>query len=138
MQDTNLINLKNVKLYEVIFGGKIIAMGFFILSENIAHYHLSANTPLSYKLNSNYALLHYIFQTAKDLDICYLILGGGTTSSKNDPLLKFKKKFSEKTEQFYIGGKIYNEKIYYKYNKIWLKQSNEDAKYFLKYRLKMK
>lgn len=133
----NLINLENVKLYEIVFENEIIAMGFFILSNTIGHYHLSANTPISYKLNSNYALLHNMFNIAKDLGISYFMLGGGTTSNEDDPLLKFKKKFSKETKPFYISGKIYNKEIYDKYNKIWKEQSCEDVKYFLKYRLEI-
>jgi hypothetical protein len=134
----NLINLENVKLYEIIFENEIIAMGFFMLSGNIGHYHLSANTPLSYKLNSNYALLHNIFEISKELGIQYFMLGGGTTSNEDDPLLKFKKKFSKDTKPFYISGKIYNKELYNKYNNLWKEQSKEDIKYFLKYRLEIK
>jgi len=134
----NLINLEDVKLYEIIFEDEIIAMGFFMLSGNIGHYHLSANTPLSYKLNSNYALLHNIFKISQELGIQYFMLGGGTTSNVDDPLLKFKKKFSKETKPFYISGKIYNEELYNKYNVLWKEQSSENVKYFLKYRLEIK
>lgn len=134
----NLLQNKNIKLYEVIYDNEIIAMGFFMFSNDICHYHLSANTDISYKLNTNYALLHYMFETAKSNGQKYFILGGGTTSKKDDPLFKFKQKFSKDLKPFYISGKIYNREIYLKYNKIWQEQSKEDIKYFLKYRLEIK
>jgi len=135
----NILKNKSVKLYEILYEEEIIAMGFFMFGKSsIGHYHLSANTPTSYKINANYALLHNVFQIAQDLGLEYFMLGGGTTSEADDSLLKFKKKFSKDLKPFYISGKIYNQEIYDKYNKIWQEQSKEDIKYFLKYRLEIK
>lgn len=130
-----LLLIENVKLYELTSDNKTIAMGFFIFSENLVHYHLSANTPLSYKLNGNYALLHNIFLQAQKEGKKYCILGGGTTNSQDDSLFKFKKKFSSLTKPFYISGKIYDKKVYNEYVKLWEQQSKKEIKYFLKYRL---
>lgn len=132
-----LIDSQKVKLYEIIFEDDIIAMAFFLFGQEMGHYHLSTNTPLSYKLNSNYALLHNTFNIFKGLGLKYVILGGGTTSNGNDSLFKFKKKFSDELKSFYIGGKIYNEKIYDEYIKLWESQTDKDIKYFLKYRLEL-
>ena len=131
-----LLQLENVFLYEAVFENEVIAMSFFIFS-TFAYYHLSANTPISYKLNANYLLLHYAFLEAKKRGIKYFILGGGTSSFKDDTLLKFKMKFSKLLKPFYIGGIIFNKDKYTEYNKLWMKQSNKDIKYFLKYRLEV-
>ena len=133
----NLLNLENVKLYEVKYNDEIIAMAFFIFSE-FGYYHLSANSELSYKLNANYALLHKGFEEAKNLGIEYFILGGGLSGDENDSLYKFKKKFSKTTKPFYIAGNIYDKEKYDYLNNLWLKQSKQDIKYFLKYRLEIK
>lgn len=133
----NLLSQKAIKLYEIIIEDEVVAMGFFMLDDELGHYHLSANTAMSYKNNSNYALLHHLFLIAQEEGIKYFILGGGSTSSKDDTLFKFKKKFSKELKPFYISGKIYNGCIYEKYNKIWREQSSEDIKYFLKYRLEI-
>lgn len=130
-----LLALENVKLYEIISDNEIIAIGFFMFGQDFAHYHLSANTDLSYKLNANYALLNNLFLIAQKLGKKYFILGGGTTSNSDDPLLRFKKKFSKDLRAFHIAGNIFNQEIYDKYNALWLKQSSSDVKYFLKYRL---
>jgi len=129
-----LSNLENVKLYEVIYEKEVISMAFFIFSE-FGYYHLSANTPISYKLNANYLLLHKAFLEAKKRNIKYFILGGGTTSNENDTLLKFKKKFSKLLKPFYIGGIIFNKEKYEEYNFLWEQQFNKNVRYFLKYRL---
>ena len=110
-------------------------MGFFMFGDNIAHYHLSANSNLSYKLNSNYALLDTLFNIAKNMGLKYFLLGGGSTSNSEDSLLKYKKKFSPAIKQFYISGKVFNNDIFKKYNSIWEEQSDSRINYFLKYRL---
>lgn len=133
-----LIESQKVKLYEIVFEDEVIAMGFFLFGQEIGHYHLSANTPLSYKLNSNYALLHNIFNISKGLGIKYFVLGGGATSNVDDSLFKFKKKFSDELKPFYISGKVYNQEIYAQYTKLWESQTDEKIKYFLKYRLEIK
>ena len=131
----DLMKHPNIKLYEIEYEKSIVAMGFFMFGKDIAHYHLSANTTMSYKINANYALLHYAFIEAKKRGLRYMLLGGGTTSHANDPLLRFKKKFSKELKPFYISGKIYNEDVYNTYNQMWEKQAKKDLRYFLKYRL---
>ena len=132
-----LLKLNDVVLYEAVFENNIIAMSFFIFS-HFGYYHLSANTPNSYKLNANYLLLHYAFIEAQRRNIKYFILGGGTTSDPNDSLFEFKKKFSKLLKPFYIGGIIFDKNKYQEYNNLWLQQSKKDIKFFLKYRLEIK
>ncbi len=131
----NLYNLKETRLYEVRYEDSIIAMAFFMFGEELVHYHLSANSSQSYLLNANYALLHTLFDIAKESGKKYFLLGGGTTNQEGDSLLKFKSKFSKIKAPFYISGKIYQEDIYREYNKIWEEQSEKEIQYFLKYRL---
>jgi len=131
----NLLSLKQVKMFEVKYEGDIIAMAFFLFGNDIAHYHLSANSNESYRLNSNYALLHRLFEISKKNKKKYFILGGGSTANTDDSLLAFKKKFSSQTKAFHIAGKIYNQDIYDMYCEMWRNQSESDVKYFLKYRL---
>jgi len=133
----NLYGMKEVKLYEVLFEKEVVAMGFFMEGSDLMHYHLSANSQLSYTLNANYTLLYKLSEIAKAEGKSYFVLGGGSTALADDPLLKFKKKFSKETKPFYISGKIYNQEIYNKYVRLWEEQSKENMKYFLKYRLEL-
>ena len=129
----NLIKLDGVKLYTVSFEKEIISMGFFIFN-NFAYYHLSANSKLSYKLNANYVLLDFAFKEAKKRGIKYFILGGGYTSNEEDSLFLFKKKFASIIKPFFIGGIVFNKKIYNYLNEEWKKKNQKEANYFLKYR----
>ena len=132
---SSLFKIGQVKLYEIIYEKKIVAMGFFMFGNEVAHYHLSANSDLSYKLNSNYVLLNSLFEIAKEKGLSYFMIGGGMTSERDDSLLKYKMKFSQMTKPFYISGKVFDEETYNRYLGIWEEQSSSDVKYFLKYRL---
>lgn len=133
-----MINLENVELYEVLKDEEVISSAFFIFGEEIGHYHLSANDYELRKYNANYFILDSIFDVAKSRNKNYFLLGGGTTSSKEDTLFKFKNKFSSFEKPFYISGKIFDVDIYKQYVKIWEKQFSGQINYFLKYRLEIK
>jgi len=133
-QYNQLLDLEQARLFEITAGDDIIAMGFFLFGEDLCHYHLSANSPLSYQYNSNYVLLHNLFMHAQELGKKFFVLGGGTTNIDTDPLFMFKKKFSNELRPFYIAGQVFNQAMYDQYNQIWLDQSAKDIKYFLKYR----
>ena len=72
--------------------------------------------------NSNLHKKHKLFDAgkfnlkliikSKKLKIKYLHFGGGRTNDENDSLLKFKKSFSNKETEFFIGEKIYNKILY--------------------------
>lgn len=130
-----LITLNNIELYEVLYNEIVISSSFFMFSEDYGHYHLSANNYEYRKHNANYYILDSIFDIAYQRGIKQFLLGGGRTNLDGDLLLKFKEKFSSLKKNFYIAGKIYNKKIYEEYVNIWQEQSEENIKYFLKYRL---
>ena len=132
----NLFKLQAIELHSVVYNDEIINMIIILKSNDILYYHLGATNPDYYSLNPNPFIFDCIIQNNyKRAE--YLYFGGGTTGEKDDPLLKFKQKFSALTKPFYISGKIYNEELYNKYNTLWKKQSSEDIRYFLKYRLEI-
>lgn len=133
----NLLEIDGVELYEVKMGESILGSALFIFSEEYVYYHLSANDADAKSFNANYHMLESAFALAKERGKRFFILGGGVGSDNNDSLLAFKRKFSKLTRPFYICGKVYNEEAYVKYVSIWEKQTSENKKYFLKYRLEL-
>lgn len=133
-----LLKNSSIDLYVVKKDEQVISSAFFMQSDAFCHYHLSANDYNMRQYNANYLILDKMFELAKSNGKKYLHLGGGTTSLKDDSLLKFKQKFSKLTKPFYISGKIYNKDIYDKYIQLWEEQSIDKVKYFLKYRLEIK
>ena len=100
---------------------------------HIIYYHLGATDTNFYHLNSNAFMFDCIIKLFSNQDKV-LYLGGGTNGESDNSLFMFKHKFSKSTLPFYIAGKIYDEKIYKRYCKIWQEQSQKDVKIFLKYR----
>ena len=134
----NITKKSLASLFSTSVKGRTVSAGFFMFSNIFAHYHLSANDYEMRNYNANYYLLDQLFEEAKILGKSFFLLGGGTTSCEIDSLLKFKKKFSNLTKKFYIGGSIYNLEVYDQYNKIWDSQAQAISPYFLKYRLEIK
>ncbi len=133
----NLIKLKNIDLYIVKYNDTIIAASFFMFGKKIGHYHLSATDYNYRKHNANYFILDSIFNIAHQNKVDSFHLGGGRTPNHDDTLLKFKRKFSPITKNFYLGGIIFNNDRYQNYLKIWQQQTTKKVNYFLKYRLEI-
>lgn len=129
----NLFNIEYVTLHGVYCNEIIINMAIIFTTTKNLYYHLGATDSNYYNSNPNALLFDSIIQTALE-NYDYLYLGGGATSVFNDPLLKFKQKFSNEIKPFYISGNIYNSEMYNAYINIWKEQNNEDLKFFLKYR----
>ena len=106
---------------------KVVSIGLFFIYNGHALYHFSASIN---NKNNNGAFELMIFQCFK---FCQLkkfksiYLGGGLTSSSDDNLFRFKKKLSDKLENFYIIKKIYNKNLYNEIKKQTKK--NNDKKF---------
>ena len=102
------------------------------------HYHLSGRNEKADNSVNNY-LLDRAIDFSKSKNGKCLHLGGGRSTKNDDTLLKFKKNFSKKTLDFYIGKKIHNQKIYDIIVDQWSKRTISDlqkySKILLKYRV---
>ena len=92
--------------------GKFIAGSMFMISDDYAHYHLSARDREYSRYAANNLILWYGIQKAKELGCKWLHFGGGTTGDDGDSLLKFKKEFSKTLCEFWIGKRVHNQEIY--------------------------
>lgn len=130
--------LKNnmFKLYGVYYKNEIQSIALVIEHKLASYYFLAANVENLYP-GSNELLIHKICLETAAKDIPSLILGGGNTVSEEDPLLKFKKKFSSHTTPFYMGKIIHNEEIFKQLCSEAIKRNSEieSKNFFLKYRL---
>ncbi len=92
-----------------------VSMALFLEGDTLVSYHLGAK---NYKVKfpgaqySNYFLFDQIFDFYEAAGKHYALLGGGRTSSSEDPLFNFKLKFSRVTLPFYVAGKIYDQEAY--------------------------
>ena len=104
----NLLEIDEVRLWEVSYDGELASAGFFMYSDDIGHYHLSANNSSLSKHNANYLLLEHAISYGRESGRKLLHLGGGRTPDPADGLFRFKKKFNpEGAVPFYIGGNVH-------------------------------
>lgn len=95
-----------------MLNGKVIAGSMFMFSDDYAHYHLSARDREYSRYAANNLILWYGIQKAKERGCKWFHFGGGTTGEDDDSLLKFKKEFSKKLCEFWIGKRVHNHKVY--------------------------
>lgn len=112
-----------------ILNGKVIAGAMFMFSDDYAHYHLSARNREYSSYAANNLILWYGIQKAKERGCKWFHFGGGTTGDDNDSLLKFKKEFSKKLCEFWIGKRVHNETVYDQIVEQW--KTNHPASYKL-------
>jgi len=125
-----LINLDYCDLYGAYIDNIPISMAFFLKSEYILYYHLSASNESCSRYNPSYHLLHEAFNMYSSQGYKIMLLGGGTTSDPNDRIFFFKTRFSKDIMPYYIGGKIFDMEIY---NKL-INQREFNNNRFLRYR----
>ena len=105
--------------------GKLICAAIFMYSDLYGHYHLEGSDRDYASLGANNYLLWKVACEMHDMGIKEFHLGGGTTSSLDDSLYKFKKAFSNNEKQFYICKEIFKKAEYISICKDWEK-NNED------------
>lgn len=133
------VSLKeNAFLGTVRKDGKLICAAIFMFSECYGHYHLEGSDRNYSSLGANNFLLWKAACEMHEKGIREFHLGGGTSSSPDDPLYKFKKAFSNNEKRFFIGKEIF---LMEKYNEIvtsWEKENPEKNEMYgnrlLKYR----
>lgn len=99
--------------------GKIVGAALFMMYDHYGHYHLAGSDRNYSSLGINNILLWNTIKTMKQLGVTCFHLGGGTSSSVEDSLYKFKKSFSSNDNDFYIGKWIFNAKEYQKVCEDW-------------------
>jgi hypothetical protein len=108
--------------YRIYFAwqdSNIVGGALILLSEQFAHYHLSASPKKYQQLASNTYLRHTITIDLLDSNARILNYGGGRTASPDDALLKFKQSFSHDKVRFYYGKYLGNVSIYNEIRANW-------------------
>jgi len=103
---------KEITHFYALHEDKIISSILVLMGDEYLHYYLSANSQEGYSLNANSLLLYEIAKYGLKRGYKYFHLGGGY-GGDDSPLFKFKSSFHKNhTLSFYIGKKIFNQKIY--------------------------
>lgn len=102
----------NSFLAHALLKDQIVSSSIFFYSMDYAHYHLSGSNYEFLTLNPNCFLIYRTIEHFKKLNMKILHLGGGTNSSTNNSLYRFKMRFSNNRYDFYIGEIIFNKPVY--------------------------
>jgi lipid II:glycine glycyltransferase (peptidoglycan interpeptide bridge formation enzyme) len=132
--------LKDKHFLILIFNAEHILVGGFIifLFGHFSSNFLSAGSISHRKMNINDLMQDIAIKIALEKGCSTLLFGGGNSPSIDDPLLKFKSKFSTETDNFYIGKKTHNPIVYDEVIRQWQFRYPEKLEKFkhhlLKYR----
>ena len=102
--------IDNIWMARAHYQGKTGAFGLFLRFENLVHYHLGCSDHDLRAMCPTNLLLFEAALWAKKRGMRIFHLGGGYQGSMS--LYQFKKGFSEKTADFYIGRVIYDQTAY--------------------------
>lgn len=89
-----------------------VGAALFMYTGEYGHYHLAGSDRKRGSLGINNYLLWKTIEELNKKGIKRFHLGGGTTSSPDDSLYKFKKAFGMQENEFYVGKWIFNKEIY--------------------------
>lgn len=107
--------------------GHPIAAACFLFGGPFAHYHLSGGPETARPVFAQYLLLEHAIEHFAAEGRQWMHLGGGRTAAPDDPLLKFKTRFSPWRTAFYTGGIVFDPEAYQRL-------SNGRSDRFLSYR----
>ena len=100
-------------------GNNKVASMILMVYGKYAHYHLSGRDIEKADNSVNNYMLYEAIKFAKNKGANIFHFGGGNALDENDSLFRFKKGFSNTYLDFYIGKKVFNQKIYDKVISQW-------------------
>ncbi|WP_142825932.1 GNAT family N-acetyltransferase [Planococcus soli] len=100
-------------LVEAVFDSQVIGAELHFHSGSVIHTHLSCTVDGFNHLSPVYVMTYAIVLWGKERGVEFIHSGGGVNPGPDDSLYLFKKRFGRNTEfDYYVGNKIWNEKIY--------------------------
>jgi hypothetical protein len=116
---------------------KQLASASLVIEYPLSAYYLLAGNSDDLVPGASELLIFGISQAIADKSIHNLILGGGNSSELDDPLLRFKKKFSKARKTFYLGKMVHDQERFAIFcgNAIKINSEIGKSSFFLKYRL---
>lgn len=95
------------------FNGQPAAASCFLLTRSpVAHYHLGGAVDAGLRTNAQFLLFETAFDHAAAAGCRWMHLGGGRTTAADDTLYLFKKRFSDISARFFIGGLVHDRDAY--------------------------
>ena len=99
----------NIFVANVIHERGLAASALILHGSEYGHYHLAASDPAQLKYGANNFLVFNCALYCKHIGNKWLHLGGGLSASSDDPLFRFKSRFSSGNFEHFIGGLVVNK-----------------------------
>jgi len=124
------------QVYVIRYQGEWASLSL-VISHPLASYYFAAASGSQPVQGANEYLLFYIAQTIGKQGGKHLILGGGNSAAEDDPLLRFKRKFSQELTPLLMGRSVHDQEHLTKLitDAIAKRPEIAGARFFLKYRL---
>lgn len=128
---------KSVLEIQLFFENEIIASEMYFIEGDLMHAHLLGSSQKMLDLDAGALLEATAARWGHEHGYRYIHHGGGRTSSEDDPLYTYKKKYGKNTEfDFYVGKKIWDRE---KYDELVAEKEEKlkhkiDSVFFPKYR----
>jgi lipid II:glycine glycyltransferase (peptidoglycan interpeptide bridge formation enzyme) len=104
----------------------VYSYSLFFISGGIGTYYLSARNVDYPKIPGSNYLLAKAVELLQEKGTFVLNFGGGLTNEPDDYLFKFKRNFSKRTKEFFIGKRIFNNNIYNQLVNDWINLHGEN------------
>jgi len=124
-------------LVSCVLEGRTISVLLALLGLVHAHCHLIGTDRALLNTGANNLLHHELILWCKARGYEKLHIGGGRSGADDDPLLRFKRNFSDKTSSFFVAEHVLDEEVYADLCARWKLQhpSTEASHHLLRYRL---
>lgn len=101
-----------LRLFGVFDKNKMVAAAIALSYEEGALYHLGASLEEYSKSGAGNLGLFHMSIGLMSQGVKFITIGGGRTTSEDDPLLRFKKSNATNMDAYYIGRRIVNKRAY--------------------------
>jgi hypothetical protein len=107
------LRVPGIVMFRAVHRGTTNGMQLWYVQGEVGYSHLTAVSPLGYKLRSSYAIywaaIEHFSNKVSWLD---LGAGGGASSASVDSLSEFKRGWSNETRTAYFCGRVFDRKKY--------------------------
>jgi hypothetical protein len=124
----SLFRLPYTRVLAVRLAGQLLAAAVFLFGPAVVEYHLSGTTPAGRPLGATNLLLHEAASSGRLDGRASLYLGGGTDSSRDNSLLRFKESFAAASRTFRFGSRILDAVRYKQLRQQFPEQARESRR----------
>lgn len=110
-----------IVLHAVYSGDQMVAAAIGLVHKTYGFYHLGASDTATSKIGAGNLVLYDMACRLIDKGVKFFNVGGGRTTSHDDPLFRFKESNGTSVEQFYIGKRVLDSRAYQDVAQQWQK-----------------